>query len=182
MSRAPTPKQPVAGVEGRGEQRSAGLPRGEGEMRGPATAWAVLTSCLRRPAAAWREHLVRDLCVPGAWPCPRGGSALGLSGHIWSGHKKHARPGSQSFAHPLAAAAVGSGFGLDRLGPGSWLIILLLPHLFVCSEMSSEMCRLLVVCVLSRPCESDRAKGLIWSYFVSFQILIYSLPPCLPLI
>lgn len=76
----------------------------------------------------------------------------------------------------------GSGFGLDRLGPGSWLIILRLPHLFVCSEMSSEMCRLPVVCVLSRPCESDPAKGLIWSYFVSFQILIYSFPPCLPLI
>lgn len=77
-------------------------------MRGTAVAWAVLRPCLIRPATAWREHLVRHLCVlAGAWPCPRGGSALGLSGPIWSGHKKHARPGSQSFGYPLAAAAVG---------------------------------------------------------------------------
>lgn len=52
--------------------------------------------------------------------------AVVLCGYRWSGHQKHALPGSHSFGRPLSAAEVEQR---PWAGLGGWLVVLLPPQL-----------------------------------------------------
>lgn len=119
-------------------------------VRSTALLEAGVRPCPRCPAAAGRELETRvSSLAPGLvhgeglpWP------SVAISG---MDIRNMPAPGHRVLGAHLQLQRWGRGFGLDRLGLGSWFVFLLLPHLLVCSEMSSKVCRLLAVL---RPVES----------------------------